>query len=72
MSMLTGKRVFLDDCLIGDAATWSDVRALLKARGILFIGGLRGAEGPTGFYVSARPVQDRAPAWSPETPCGEA
>jgi hypothetical protein len=51
------KRVFIDDCLIGEAATWGEVDKLTKARGIIFIGGARGAEGPSAFYLTARAVE---------------
>ena len=47
------KNVFIDDCLIGQAATWQEVQELTKARGICFIGGPQGAEGPSGFYLTA-------------------
>ena len=51
------KKVYIDDCLIGEAATWGEVRELTKARGIIFIGGARGAEGPSAFYVTAHAVE---------------
>ena len=51
------KNVYIDDCLIGEAATWGEVHALTKVRGILFINGPRGAEGPSGFYLAATPVE---------------
>ena len=51
------KRVFIDDCLIGEAATWREVHVLVKARGIFFINGPRGAEGPSGFYLTGTPVE---------------
>lgn len=51
------KKVFIDDCLIGEAASWGEVHALMKARGIFFISGLRGAEGPSGFYLSGTAVE---------------
>jgi hypothetical protein len=57
--MLTRKRVFINDSLIGEAATWEEVRALLKERGIFFIGAPRGAEGPTGFFLTAKPSEGR-------------
>ena len=54
------KKVYIDDCLIGEAATWREVHALTKAQGLLFINGPRGAEGPTGFYLAAAPVERSA------------
>ncbi len=51
------KRVFIDDCLIGEAATWQEVHALMKARRIFFINRPRGAEGPSGFYITGTPVE---------------
>ena len=50
------KKVYIDDCLIGEAATWREVHALTKAQGLFFINGPRGAEGPSGFYLAAVPV----------------
>lgn len=46
------KRVYIDDCLVGEAATWGEVDELTKSLGIAFIGGARGAEGPSGFYLT--------------------
>ena len=51
------KKVYIDDCLIGEAATWREVHALTKAQGLLFINGPRGAEGPSGFYLAAAPME---------------
>ena len=51
------KNVYIDDCLIGEAATWQEVHALMKACGIFFINGPRGAEGPSGFYLAGTPVE---------------
>lgn len=53
------KKVFIDDCLIGEAATWDEVHELTKALGLIFIGGARGAEGPSAFYLTARGVDCR-------------
>jgi len=57
------KRVYIDDCLIGEAATWFEVHALMRAQGLLFINAPRGAEGPCGFYLTGTRVarSDRAP-----------
>jgi len=46
------KKVYLNDQHIGEARTWGEVDALLKGKGILFLGKPGAAEGPTGFYVS--------------------
>ena len=54
------KKVYIDDCLIGEATTWGEVHALMKARGILFINGPRGAEGPSGFYLTCMAVERSA------------
>jgi hypothetical protein len=51
------KRVFIDDCLIGEAATWGEVHALMRARGICFINAPRGAEGPSAFYLTGTSVE---------------
>ena len=56
--MLT-KTVYLNDIPIGQATTWTEAHAVLKAKGVRFIGKPGVAEGPTGFYVHAvlaRPV----------------
>jgi hypothetical protein len=45
------KTVHVGDVPIGQASTWDEVRTLLKAKGILFIGQPCGAEGPTGFFL---------------------
>ena len=46
------KKVHVNDQFIGEARTWSEVDALLKSKGILFLGKPGAAEGPTAFYVS--------------------
>ncbi len=51
------KKVYVDDCLIGEAATWGEVHELAKTRGLIFIGGARGAEGPSAFYLTAQGVE---------------
>ena len=51
------KNVFIDDCLIGKAATWRQLNALMKSRGIFFINGPRGAEGLSGFYLAGTLVE---------------
>ena len=45
------KTVYLNDLPIGEASSWAEVAALLKANGILFAGKPGKAEGPSGFYV---------------------
>lgn len=60
------KRVFIDDCLVGEAATWREVHSLIKARGVFFINAPRGAEGPSAFFLSGTPVErPRIDAWRP-------
>jgi hypothetical protein len=51
------KKVYINDQLIGEARTWGEVHALIEAQGLLFLGKLGAAEGPTGFYVSGTLVQ---------------
>ncbi len=46
------KKVYVNDQPIGEAWTWKEVYALIKKRGLLFIGSPGAAEGPSGFYVS--------------------
>jgi len=48
---LPPKTVYLNDIVIGQASSWTDVYALLKAKGVRFIGEPGAAEGPTGFYI---------------------
>ncbi len=46
------KKVYVNDQLIGEARTWSEVHALIRKLGILFVDKPGAAEGPSGFYVS--------------------
>jgi hypothetical protein len=46
------KKVYVNDVVIGEASTWTQVYALLKTKNIQFIGKPGAAEGPTAFYVS--------------------
>ena len=48
---LPRKTVHVNDVPIGEASTWSEVRALLRAKGIWFLGQPGAAEGPTGFFL---------------------
>jgi hypothetical protein len=48
---LLRKTVHVNDVPIGQASTWSEVRALLRAKGISFLGQPGAAEGPTGFFL---------------------
>jgi hypothetical protein len=54
------KKVYIDDYLIGEAATWREVHALTKAQGLFFIKAPRVAEGPSWFYLAAAPVERSA------------
>jgi hypothetical protein len=45
------KTVHVNDLLVGQASTWDEVYALLRAKGIWFLGKPGAAEGPTGFYL---------------------
>ncbi len=46
------KTVYVNDQLIGEASTWAEVYALIRARGIVFLARPGAAEGPSGFYIS--------------------
>ena len=46
------KKVYVNDQLVGEARTWTEVYALIKKQGLLFAGRPGAAEGPSGFYVS--------------------
>ena len=49
--MLT-KKVYVNDVLIGEAATWAEVYRLLGVQGVHFMGKPGAAEGPSAFYLS--------------------
>jgi hypothetical protein len=51
------KKVYVNDQLIGEARTWSQVHALIKAQSLVFVGKPGAAEGPSGFYVSGTLAQ---------------
>ena len=51
------KKVYIDDCLIGEAATWVEVHRLVRAQGLLFANAPRGAEGPSAFYLAGTRVE---------------
>jgi hypothetical protein len=46
------KKVYVNDLLLGQASTWTEVYRLLGANGVHFIGKPGAAEGPTAFYLS--------------------
>ena len=46
------KKVYVNDVLIGEASTWTQVYALLKAKNIRLIGNPGAAEGPGAFFLS--------------------
>jgi hypothetical protein len=45
------KTVHVCDVPIGQASTWEEVHALLRAKGIWFLGKPVAAEGPTAFFL---------------------
>ena len=45
------KDVYVNDALIGEAATWAAVYLLLTEKGIGFIGAPNAIEGPTAFFL---------------------
>jgi hypothetical protein len=51
-SEMPKKKVYINDQLIGEARTWSQVFALIPRQGLLLVGKPGAAEGPSGFYVS--------------------
>ena len=56
------KTVYVSDVPIGRALTWDEVHALLRAKGIWFLGEPGAAEGHTGFFLegtAARQDQER-------------
>jgi hypothetical protein len=46
------KKVYLNDAMIGEASSWTEVHELLKAKRVVFAGKPSTAEGPTCFYVN--------------------
>ncbi len=46
------KKVYVNDVLIGEAATWAEVHRLLGIQGVHFMGKPGAAEGPSAFYLS--------------------
>ena len=51
------KNVYVNDQLIGEARTWTEVYELIKKQGLLFVDKPGAAEGPSGFYVSGSLVR---------------
>jgi hypothetical protein len=59
------KNVFVNDALVGEASTWSEVYQLLRVKGVRFIGEAGVAEGPTAFFLNgavANPREDQSKA----------
>lgn len=55
------KKVYVNDALVGEASTWSEVYRLLQAKGVRFLGEAGVAEGPTAFFLNgavANPRED--------------
>jgi len=46
------KKVYVNDVMIGEASSWTEVQKLLKAKRVVFAGKPGMAEGPTGFYIN--------------------
>ena len=46
------KKVYVNDVLIGQASTWTEVYRLLDVQGVHFMGKPGAAEGPGAFYLS--------------------
>ena len=46
------KKVYVNDALVGEAATWAEVYRLLGLKGVHFMGKPGAAEGPSAFYLS--------------------
>ena len=46
------KKVYVNDALIGEASTWTEVYNLLKVQQVHFIGKPGAAEGPGAFFLS--------------------
>ena len=64
------KNVYVNDVLIGQASTWAEVNALLRAKKIVFVGRPGSAEGPTAFFIFGASLA--AEAKQPESGTGTA
>jgi hypothetical protein len=59
------KKVYVNDVLIGEASTWTDVFRLLRAKNVRFMGKPGAAEGPSAFFVNGAVAKaGEAQAWS--------
>jgi hypothetical protein len=54
------KKVYLNDAMIGEASSWTEVHELLKSKRVVFAGKPGTAEGPTCFYVNGRLRRNRS------------
>ncbi len=57
------KAVYVNDRLIGEAWTWAEVYALIRAGGIVFLDRPGAAEGPSGFYISGTLKRSGLAVW---------
>lgn len=46
------KKVYVNDHLVGEAQTWTEVNVLIQDQGLSFVNKPGAAEGPSAFYVS--------------------
>src|SRR5215469_10351712 len=53
------KKVYVNDVLLGQASTWTEVYRLLASQGVHFMGKPGAAEGPTAFYLSGTVSRSR-------------
>ena len=53
------KKVYVNDVLIGQAATWTEVHRLLGIQGVHFMGKPGAAEGPGAFYLNGAVSRSR-------------
>jgi hypothetical protein len=51
------KKVYVNDVLIGEASTWTEVYKLLKTKNVQFIGKPGAAEGPSAFFLSGAAIR---------------
>jgi hypothetical protein len=52
------KKVYVNDVLIGEASTWTEVYKLLKVQHVDFIGKPGAAEGPGAFFLSGAVITE--------------
>ena len=58
-ALMHRKWVFINEHPVGEAASWQEVRGLLRVKGILFFGAPIAAESPGGFHLAGTAIPYR-------------